>query len=108
MVGELAIEVTKYFVPNLDREFAILLPLAGCVNSVPLVIGKTSFDTGTVLFPTLDTESQQTILGQSQQQLSFPLMFRQIPWNSAVRSDGVVDVLSPQPYPTADLNVIFS
>lgn len=108
LVGEYAIEVTRHRVADLGSLIAILKPLVGMVSSTSITIDGVTYAAGTLHFPTFEGTEQTFVLGNSQQELSYAVLYRSIPWNSALRSDGVVDVLIPAPYPTADMTSLFS
>ena len=106
VVGQVAFEITKFQVPDFDQWCSVAVPLMGKVNSTALTISKTTFAAGCVFFPTFSLDSQTNVLGSPQTQVSFPLVFRQLQWNYAMRSDGVYAEVLPNPYATTDLSVL--
>ena len=108
IVGQLAFSVTRLQIPDFDLWMATIVPLGGCVNSVPLTISRTALAAGTVLFPTLDLDESTTVLGSPQSQSTIELLWRSVPGNQAMRADGTIDSLVPAPYPTADLSPLLN
>lgn len=82
---------------------AILPLLATPVNSAPLTVAGITFPAGTILMETYSVQSSSSLFGIFEASASITLNYSALPWNSYMRSDGNIDVLSPQPYQTADL-----
>jgi len=108
IVGEVAIEVTRHRIPDVTATLGILVPLMGKVSSSDVAVDGVTYPAGTLLFPTFDGEKQIITLGGSRDQLSYPVIYKTIPWNRAMRKDGTLDTLVPAPYETADLNPLFT
>ena len=99
LVGTKTIEVVRYQIPDLDAWIAVADPLMGYVNSAGLAIRSTTYAAGTVLFVSYDSDEQKTSLGIVQQQITLQFLYNSIPWNSAIRSDGVIDTYTPAVIP---------
>lgn len=108
LVGQLAYEITKFQVPDIDQFMDVAEPLMGCVNSDSVRLGKRTIAAGHLLFPTMDSDTGITVGGVRSDQLTFPLVYRTVKWNQAMRSDGTIDTLSPTPYPTAALSALLT
>lgn len=108
LVGQVAYEIERIQVPSLDQWIAVAEPLLGRVNSDTVRIRGRTFSAGYLLFPTFDAEFQLFVLGAENFSVSFPLIYRTVPWNQAMRSDGTYDTLSPTPYPTAALSPLLA
>jgi hypothetical protein len=104
LIGLQTYSITRYQIPSLDAWLALANPLLGYVNSDVVLVGATPHAPGTILFPTQDCSSQATITGSPQSEATFQLSYRSIGWNSGVRSDGMVDTITPTPYPTTALS----
>ncbi len=108
MVGELAINVTRYDIPDIDRFMSIANPLKSKVNSAAMTIGRTSFDAETLLFATYSATRQNTGLGQRKHKVTIQLIQRDLSWNKVLTPSGTYDNLSPKPYDQTDLNPLFT
>jgi hypothetical protein len=107
-VGEIAFQVTRHWVPDVDYATATLFPYLGHTNSVAITVGYITCAVGTLLFPTFDTQFQLSAQGDIQSSLSYAVHYRPRPWNQALRADGVWDNLTPAPFPSSDISALFS
>lgn len=113
LVGQVAIQVSLHMVPDPDATIANLNALKGKVSSEDMVIDGFTYPAGTIHFPTYDLTKTKTTQGLPTAEAVVHLIQRDLPWNKAIRSDGVVDTVvvagtSINPYVTDDLNGIFS
>ena len=108
LVGQFAIEITKYQVPAIGDFVNTYAPLSGQVNSDTVTIQGYNYSPGHLMLPTVDAESQVNSLGAPQNQATVALIYRSIPWNSGIRSDGMVDSITPAPYQVTAFSPAFS
>lgn len=97
---------TLYCIPDLAAWEALVIPLCGTTNSLPLVVGSTSRSAGTVLFEGYGFELDADAAGNARWTGTVDLHCSSLPWNS-VFAGGAVSNLYPPPFPTADHNVMY-
>jgi hypothetical protein len=111
VIPQCIITVTQEYCPYIN--YNLIFGLAGTVNSVPFY----SAAPGTVMFMGCNSEAQYG-LGDFlssrllTQKLTAKFAFRPVPWNMAMRPDGVWDVVKVKGtgkplYPGNDLNMLF-
>ena len=107
IVGTEQIRITLFQIPDIDAFKAVADPLKGTINASALLIRKTLHAAGTVLFVSYDSREVKLVSGQINHEVTLNFLECNVPWNSAIRSDGVVDTYTPATYPTADLSPLF-
>jgi hypothetical protein len=73
-----------------------------------VVIQGFTYPAGHLMLPSVEAEEQRNSGGQPQTQATVSLVYRSIPWNSAIRSDAVPDSVLPAPYPITPFAPAFS
>ena len=110
MIGSVGVEVTLHQLINWGPSLATVMGLMGQVNSAAVTLDGFQFAAGQLLLPTFDADKSIATAGSPQQTLTVPLMYRGIPWNSGVRSDGTVDAIvmanGKPPYGSADFSAL--
>lgn len=104
IVGNEQIRITLFQLPSLDAFIGVSRALKGCINNAALQIRKTLYPAYTLLFLGYDSREVKLATGGLNYEVSLNFLECNVPFNSAIRSDGVVDTYTPATYPTADLS----
>lgn len=107
-LGSVSVEVTLHQLVNWQTSLAILMGLMGKVSSDAVTLDGFACSAGTLMMPTFDAAKSVASMGSPQQTLTIPLEYRSLPWNQAIRSDGVADTVSPAPYVTGAFTPLLS
>ncbi len=92
----------------ISLENALLSLMPNPLNNAPVTMAGRTFPTGTLLFETYSTTTELSLFGDVKNSLSMTLNYSALPWNSLVRSDGVVDTLTPQQYSMSNFSALIS
>jgi hypothetical protein len=98
LLGQYAIEIMLYQVPDIQQFLDTYGPLMGQTNNDNVTILGYEYDPGYLLLNTVDAEMQVNSLGGPQNQATVSLIVRSIPWNSDIDSNGTVQEVLPHPY----------
>lgn len=107
-VGVQDLSLTLHQVPNLARAIAAADALTGHVNSTAFRFAGATYAAGRVLFESVDSSIERTVLGQVANDVSYTLKVHQYGHNQAIGSDGAWHDITPAPHPSADLNALYS
>lgn len=108
IVGQKAIEITRYNIPDLSRFESVADPLINYVNSATMTIKGRSYAAGTIQFVTYSADEENQGLGQTKATATLQFLYRALEWNKGITSTGLVQAYTYAPYSTGNLSVLLS
>lgn len=106
--GSVALEITRYQVPDLTAWLTLCASRKGKVNGDTVTLDGFTYPPKSLLYPTFDAAKTASTSGELQASATIVLLQRDILWTSGVRSDGVVDAITPAPYVTTTFMDMFA